>query len=51
MRVAASKARVISAEEAAALVQSNMWLDYGTSLVQPDVFLSEIRAFVQGQAA
>lgn len=28
----------ISAEQAAALVKSGMWLDYGASLCQPDVF-------------
>jgi acyl-CoA hydrolase len=32
------KALRISAQEAANLVQSGMWLDYGTSLIQPDVF-------------
>jgi len=31
-------AQTISAEQAAALVTSNMWLDYGTGLCQPDVF-------------
>lgn len=38
MRVAARTARVVSADEAAGLVRSGMWLDYGTSLCQPDVF-------------
>jgi acyl-CoA hydrolase len=38
MRIAAAPARAISAEEAAALVRSGMWLDYGTGLCQPDVF-------------
>jgi acyl-CoA hydrolase len=38
MRAAANKAKTISAEEAAGLVRSGMWLDYGTSLCQPDVF-------------
>jgi acyl-CoA hydrolase len=37
-RVAAQAARRISADEAAALVQSGMWLDYGAGLAQPDVF-------------
>lgn len=37
-RVAAKSAALVSAEEAAALVKSGMWLDYGTSLCQPDVF-------------
>jgi acyl-CoA hydrolase len=31
-------AQTISAEQAAALVTSNMWLDYGTGVGQPDVF-------------
>jgi hypothetical protein len=31
-------AQTISAERAAGLVKSGMWLDYGTSLCQPDVF-------------
>jgi len=30
--------KVISADDAAALVQSGMWLDYGGSVNQPDVF-------------
>jgi acyl-CoA hydrolase len=38
MRVASAPARKISAEEAAGLVRSGMWLDYGMSLCQPDVF-------------
>ena len=38
MRTAAHRARVISSEEAASFVSSGMWLDYGTSLCQPDVF-------------
>jgi acyl-CoA hydrolase len=37
-RVAARAATKISAEEAAGLVKSGMWLDYATSLCQPDVF-------------
>ncbi len=37
-RVASAEARRISAEEAAALVTSGMWLDYGAILNQPDVF-------------
>jgi acyl-CoA hydrolase len=36
--MAAKQARRISADEAACLVKSGMWLDYGTSLIQPDVF-------------
>ena len=38
MRTARHKAGVISAEQAASFVKSGMWLDYGTSLCQPDVF-------------
>ena len=38
MRTAANKARVISAEQAADLVASGMWVDYGITLCQPDVF-------------
>jgi len=37
-RVAGAPARKISAAEAAGFVQSGMWLEYGTSLCQPDVF-------------
>ena len=37
-RKAAAPARKISADEAARLVRSNTWIDYGTSLGQPDVF-------------
>ena len=38
MRVAKVPALEISAEQAASFVASGMWLDYGTSLCQPDVF-------------
>jgi acyl-CoA hydrolase len=38
IRVAAAPAKSISADEAAGFVKSGMWLDYGTSLCQPDVF-------------
>jgi acyl-CoA hydrolase len=38
MRRAAAKAQLISAEEAAGLVRSGMWIDYGAILCQPDVF-------------
>jgi len=38
MRIAAAPAQTISAERAASFVKSGMWLDYGTSLCQPDVF-------------
>jgi acyl-CoA hydrolase len=37
-RTARHKAAVISAEQAAGFVKSGMWLDYGTSLCQPDLF-------------
>ncbi len=37
-RIAKAAARRISAEEAAGLVTSGMWLDYGGVLAQPDVF-------------
>ena len=36
-RVAAAKARKIPAGEAAGLVASGMWIDYGVALSQPDV--------------
>jgi acyl-CoA hydrolase len=38
MRVAKATAQTISAVQAAAMVRSGMWIDYGTSLCQPDVF-------------
>ena len=38
MRVATTPVQPISADEAAGFVTSGMWLDYGTSLCQPDVF-------------
>jgi acyl-CoA hydrolase len=37
-RIAKTRATRISAEEAAGLVRSGMWLDYGVALCQPDVF-------------
>ena len=37
-RASNAAAKMISATDAAALVTSGMWLDYGTSLCQPDVF-------------
>jgi hypothetical protein len=33
-----AQAQTISAERAAGFVKSGMWLDYGTSLCQPDAF-------------
>ena len=38
LREAAAGAKPIPAEEAAALVTSGMWLDYGTGVGQPDAF-------------
>jgi acyl-CoA hydrolase len=38
LRVAKAMAQTISAGQAAAMVRSGMWIDYGTSLCQPDVF-------------
>ena len=38
LRKAQSPAKYISATEAASLVKSGMWLDYGTSLCQPNSF-------------
>ena len=37
-RTASGPARAVSAEHAAGLVRSGMWLDYGATLCQPDVF-------------
>jgi acyl-CoA hydrolase len=37
-RKAAHPARKIAADEAAALVKSGMWIDFGGTLVQPEVF-------------
>ena len=37
-RITNAPGRVISAGDAARLVQSNMWLDYGVALCQPDAF-------------
>ena len=38
LRQASQAARTISAKQAAALVKSGMWIDYGATLCQPDVF-------------
>ncbi len=38
LRTAGAPARKITAEDAAALVKSGMWLDYGAVLGQPDAF-------------
>ena len=37
-RVAVAPVKSISADEAASFVKSDMWLDYGTALCQPDLF-------------
>ena len=37
-RVAGAAARAISSDEAAGFVKSGMWLDYGATFCQPDVF-------------
>ena len=37
-RTAAAPAKLVSAEFAAGLVQSNSWIDYGVTFSQPDVF-------------
>ena len=37
-RIAETAARTISADEAAGMVRSGMWLDYGAMFCQPDVF-------------
>ena len=47
MRVASAGAQAISAERAAGFVESGMWLDYGTSLCQPDVFDKALGARIQ----
>jgi len=46
MRRASAPARTISATEAAALVESGYWLDYGACLVEPDVFDQAVAARV-----
>ena len=46
VRVTSSPAKHISAAEAAALVRSGDWVDYGTSLCQPDVFDKALAARV-----
>src|SRR5689334_7915326 len=43
-RKASAPARVISAEQAASLVKSDMWLDYGVALSQPDIFDNALAA-------
>ncbi len=46
LRKAAHPAREISAQTAAEFVNSGMWLDYGASLCQPDVFDQALAARV-----
>ncbi len=43
-RVAKAPAKTISAREAAGLVKSGMWLDFGVALGQPDVFDAALAA-------
>jgi acyl-CoA hydrolase len=38
MRVASANAKTVTADEAAVLVKPGMWLDYATSVCQPDLF-------------
>ncbi len=45
-RCAASPARTVTAEAAAGLVKSGMWLDYGAVLAQPDAFDKALAARV-----
>jgi acyl-CoA hydrolase len=47
-RVVAAPARTITPEEAAGLVTSGMWLDYGAGLGQPDLFDRALAARVRG---
>jgi len=46
MRIASAPARKITAAQAAALVRSGYWLDYGACLGQPDVFDQALAARV-----
>lgn len=43
-KIEGAEPRSISAEEAATLVKSGMWLDYGATLCQPDVFDKAVAA-------
>jgi acyl-CoA hydrolase len=47
IRTASAPAKKISAAEAASLVQSGFWLDYGGCLAQPDVFDLALAARVE----
>jgi len=44
MRIANASAKRISAAEAAGLVKSGMWLDFGATLCQPDMFDAALAA-------
>ena len=44
MRQATAPAQTISSEQAAGMVRSGMWLDYGGALSQPDVFDKSLAA-------
>lgn len=44
LRVARAPAQTISSQQAASLVSSGMWLDYGVGLSQPDVFDAALAA-------
>jgi acyl-CoA hydrolase len=46
MRASSAPAKSISAAQAARLVKSDMWLDYGATLCQPDVFDAALAARV-----
>jgi acyl-CoA hydrolase len=47
MRVAANAAKSVTAEAAAGLVRTGMWLDYGATLCQPDVFDAALGARIR----
>jgi acyl-CoA hydrolase len=47
VRTAGAQAQTISAERAASFVKSGMWLDYGVSLCQPDVFDNALGARIR----
>ena len=48
LRAAKAPAQTISAERAAGLVEAGMWLDYGASLCQPDVFDRALAVRING---
>jgi acyl-CoA hydrolase len=47
VRTDGARAQTISAERAASFVKSGMWLDYGVSLCQPDVFDKALAARIR----